>query len=111
MSIQEGFELNVVSANWVSGYVLEIFFSDDFSHEVDFGPFLEGSILPYVRKYVDVEQFKGFKISYGNLIWTDYDLCFSVEDLYSGDISVSGQSQRMVAEEEPEYRNGDSATD
>lgn len=111
MSIQEGIELKVVSASWASCYVLEITFSDGFSRKVDFGPFLERSVLPEVRKYVDVEQFKAFKISYGNLIWNDYDLCFSVEDLYSGDISASGQSQRMVAEEDPEYRTGDNANE
>jgi hypothetical protein len=58
---------------------------------------------------VDVEQFKGFTISYGNLIWNDYDLCFSIEDLYSGHIMVSGQSHRMVAEDDPEYRIDDEA--
>lgn len=111
MSLQKGIELNVVTANWVSGYVLEITFSDGFSHKVDFGPFLQGSVLPEVRKYADIEQFKGFKISYGNLIWNDYDLCFSIEDLYSGNFLAVDRSQRMVAENEPEYRIGDKDSD
>jgi len=106
MSIQEGIELNVVSAGWLSGYVLEVSFSDGFSRKVDFGPFLERSSLPEAKKFRDIEQFKGYSIRYGNLVWNDYDLCFSIGDLYSGRILSSGQSERMVAEDGPEYPMG-----
>jgi hypothetical protein len=104
MSIQEGIELNISSASWVSGYALEITFSDGVSHKVDFGPFLKGSVRPDVRKYLDLDRFKGFSISFGNLSWNDYDLCFPIEDLYSGEIIAQGVSDRMVAEDPVEYR-------
>ena len=104
MSIQEGIELNICSASWACGYVLEITFSDGFSHKVDFEPFLAGSVQPEVRKYLDLDTFKGFSISFGNLVWNDYDLCFPIGDLYSSEIIAHGISERMVAEGDAEYR-------
>lgn len=104
MKLREGIAVNVADARWLSEYLLEISFSDGFSRQVDFEPFLTESGLPDVRKYLDVEMFKAFSISFGNLVWNDYDMCFSVEDLYSGAINVFGKSQSMVAENDPEYR-------
>ena len=98
MSIQEGIELDVTSAVWASGYTLEITFSDGFSRKVDFEPFLKDSVQSEIRKYLDLDAFKGFVINFGNLMWNDYDLCFSIEDLYSGEIVMHGSSSRMVAE-------------
>lgn len=103
MSIQEGIELNITSAVWVSGYVLEITFSDGFSHKVDFRPFLEESVQPEIRKYLDLDAFKAFTIDYGNLLWNDYDLCFSIGDLYAGEIAIQGNADRMVAEDRAQY--------
>lgn len=104
MSIREGIELNVVSASWVSGYVLEIAFSDGFSRAVDFGSFLRDSVQSGIRKYLDIETFKGFAINFGNLMWSDYDLCFSIENLYSGQIQSMESTLIKVAEGGPEYR-------
>ncbi|VGO20037.1 hypothetical protein SCARR_02097 [Pontiella sulfatireligans] len=39
MSMQDGVELNVVSAEWNSDYQLEIGISDGLVRKVDFGPF------------------------------------------------------------------------
>ena len=35
---------------------------------------------------ISVELFKEFSIVYGRLDWNNYDLCFSIEDLYEGKI-------------------------
>jgi len=109
VSIKEGVELNIVSAVWISGHVLEITFSDGVLHKVDFERFLENSIQPEIRKYLDLDAFKGFTINFGNLIWNDYDLCFSIEDLYSGKVLARGNSDRMVAENHAEYGISDEA--
>ncbi len=104
MMLKEGVPLDVTRARWISGNLLEISFSDGFSRQVDFEPFLSGSGLPDIRKYLDVEKFKAVSISFGNLVWNDYDMCFSIEDLYAGSINAFGQSQSRVAENEPGYQ-------
>jgi hypothetical protein len=104
MKLKEGISVDVTDARWVSGYLLEISFSDGFSHKVDFESFLSEAIQPEIREYLDAEKFKAFSISFGNLVWNDYDMCFSIEDLYSGSINAFEQSQSMVAENELEYR-------
>jgi len=105
MSLREGVELNLTTAEWVSGYTIRLGFSDGFSRELNFQMFLEASSQPEIRKYLQEEQFKAFEISYGNLIWNDYDLCFSIEDLYSGNLFAQ-QQDSMVAEEPPEDGGG-----
>ena len=110
MKLKEGVPLDVTDARWISGNLLEISFSDGFSRQVDFEPFLAESGLPDVKKYLDVETFKAFSISFGNLVWNDYAMCFSIEDLYSGSITAFEQSHSMVAENGSKYqidRKGD----
>ena len=103
MSLQEGIELNIVQAEWIAGLMLKIEFSDGFSRSVDFEPFLSSSDLPVICAYLNVERFKGFSINYGNLVWNDYDLYFSIEDLYLGNLRATADSERLVAEDSPEY--------
>jgi hypothetical protein len=104
-SMNEGKELNVIDAVWVSACKLEISFSDGTKREVDFGPFLAQSDQPEIRKYLDVERFKAFEISYGNLVWNDYDLCFSIEDLYMGQLLAS-RCGRLQSCREPSRLQG-----
>lgn len=106
MSLEEGVELNITGVEWVSGYLLDLRFSDGESRMVDFEPFLVASSQPGIRKYLDLGQFKRFSLSYGNLVWNDYDLCFSIEDLYSGSLVADGALGGMVAEKAPEYGSG-----
>ena len=107
MSISEGIELNVEKAIWVSEYTVQVLFSDGAQKELDFRGFLTQSDQPEIRKYLDVEQFKAFEICYGNLVWNDYDLCFSIEDLYSGHLIVQEAVSSKVAEDSPDYQVGD----
>lgn len=108
MSLQEGVELNVTEARWISGLILEVVFSDGGSRKIDFGPFLTEAAHPDIRKYFDTELFKEYSINYGNLVWGNYDLCFPIEDLYSGCLTLEKEPDRMVAEDDPEYRAGES---
>jgi Protein of unknown function (DUF2442) len=77
-------QIEVVSAQYVGNYVIRILFSDGSNRQVDFKPFLESSVHPSIRKYLDEEKFKGFEIVDGNLNWNDYDLIFPLEDLFKG---------------------------
>lgn len=35
-----------------------------------------------IRKYEDENLFKSFDLKYGKILWNDYDLVFSIYDLY-----------------------------
>lgn len=76
--------IEVKSARYIGDYAIRVFFSDDFNRLVDFKPFLEKSLHPSIRKYLDEKKFQDYQITDGNLIWNDYDLIFPVEDLYEG---------------------------
>ena len=104
MSLEAGTELGIISAEYVPELQINLQFSDGFSRVLDFKPFLSGSEHPEIRTYLDETQFKGFSISYGNLLWNDYDLCFSIEDLYSGHLIGFEKVESLVAEDIPEYK-------
>jgi hypothetical protein len=72
------------SAKYIGDFAIRVFFSDGFNRLVDFKPFLETSLHPSIRKYLDEDRFKQFEIVDGNLNWNDYDLIFPIDDLYEG---------------------------
>jgi len=71
----------VVTAKHINNYVLDIQFSNGERKEVNFENFLEKSLHPAIKKYLDKEKFAQFEIKNGNVNWNNYDLIFPVEDL------------------------------
>jgi hypothetical protein len=78
--------VNVVAALQIDKYCLRLQFDDQTVQYIDFWPFLERSIHPDIRTYLDPERFAKFKVQHGELVWGDYDLCFPVMDLYRNTI-------------------------
>ena len=78
--------IEVKSARYIGDYAIRVFFSDGSYRLVDFKPFLESSLHPSIRKYLDETKFREFQIVDGNLNWNDYDLIFPIEDLFEGKI-------------------------
>ena len=76
--------IEIKSARYIGDYAIRVYFSDGFVKLVDFKAFLETSLHPSIRKYLDEDIFKNFQIVDGNLNWNDYDLIFPIEDLYEG---------------------------
>jgi len=76
--------IDIRSAKYIGDFAIRVFFSDGFNRLVDFKPFLETSLHPSIRKYLDEDRFKQFEIVDGNLNWNDYDLIFPIGDLYDG---------------------------
>jgi hypothetical protein len=76
--------LEIQSARYIGDYAIRVYFSDGMNKLVDFKPFLESSLHPSIRKYLDEVKFQGFQIVDGNLNWNDYDLIFPIENLYEG---------------------------
>jgi hypothetical protein len=76
--------IDIKSGRYIGDFAIRIYFSDGVSKLVDFKPFLESSLHPSIRKYLDESKFKEYKIIDGNLNWNDYDMIFPIEDLYKG---------------------------
>jgi hypothetical protein len=84
-NIEFGIDLiGIKSAKYIGDFAIRIFFSDGFNRLVDFKPFLEISLHPAIRKYLDEGKFKHFDIIDNNLNWNNYDLIFPIDDLYQG---------------------------
>ncbi len=78
--------IEIRSANYIGDFAIRVFFNDGFNRLVDFKPFLESSLHPSIRKYLDETLFVQFEIIDGNLNWNDYDMIFPVGDLHEGKI-------------------------
>lgn len=79
--------IEIISATYVSDYIISILFSDKSSRSIDFKSFLTKALHPSISKYLDISLFAQFKIVNGNLNWNDYDLIFPIHDLYEGKIA------------------------
>jgi len=78
--------LEILNADYIEGHQIRISFSDGKKVIVDFYPFLSASKHPEMRKYLDIDKFRKFKIQDGNLNWNEYDLIFPLEDLYKNNL-------------------------
>lgn len=74
--------LKIDKAEHAGEYRLMLSFSDGKEQTVDFGPFLENSRNPEIRKFLKPKNFKSFKLEDGDLMWGDFDLIFPIMDLY-----------------------------
>ena len=78
--------IEVKSAKYIGDYAIRVYFTDDTNRLVDFKSFLESSLHPSIRKYLDELRFQEFQIIHGNINWNDYDMIFPVGDLYEGNL-------------------------
>jgi hypothetical protein len=78
--------ITVERAKYIGDYKLELEFNDKTKQAIDFFPFLSSSLNPLIRKYLSPDEFSKFEIGEGDLEWNDYDLCFSIADLYENRI-------------------------
>ena len=101
MRLTRGVAVDIVRADRVGGYRLELAFSDGRVSTIDFGPFLRGSLNPATRLFLDEKRFKSFSLTHGNLVWGDYQMCFPIEDLYEGRIARETPASKVAAVAEP----------
>ena len=76
--------IEIKSAKYIGDFAIRVFFSDGFNRLIDFKPFLETSLHPSIRKYLNEDKFNTFDIIDGNLNWNNYDMIFPIDDLYQG---------------------------
>ena len=85
--------INIISAEQVGDYRLHVLFDDGLEQIIDFKPFLTRSRHPDIRKYLEPEKFAAFRIEYGELVWADYELCFSIIELYRNQLEGGRHSE------------------
>ena len=78
--------IDIIEAEYINPYKVHLWFSDGAEQILNFEPFLRNSHHPEIKKYLNQDLFKDFSIVYGRLDWNNYDLCFSMQDLYEGTI-------------------------
>lgn len=78
--------MEIVEAEYVSGYKIRLTFNDGLVRVMDFEPFLRKALNPGITKYRQLRNFKKFHLYYGDLMWGDFDMIFPITDLYHGTI-------------------------
>jgi hypothetical protein len=76
--------IEIKTAKYIGDFAVSVIFNDGINRIIDFKPFLEASLHPSIRKYLNEEKFKSFEIIDGNLNWNNYDMIFPINDLYQG---------------------------
>jgi len=76
----------IKEVRYLGDYNLSLLFNDGIQQTIDFYPFLSNSLNPLIKKYLDINEFKKFKLDAGDIEWNDYDLCFPIADLYENNI-------------------------
>ncbi len=64
--------IEIKSAKYIGDFAIRLVFNNGRNLLVYFKPFLESSMHPSIRKYLDETDFKQFSIVDGNLNWNDY---------------------------------------
>jgi hypothetical protein len=78
--------IEINNARYLDNYRIEFEFHDSTKKVVDFEEFLKHAKNPMLKKYLDLDTFKNFALSNGDIDWNDYELCFPIADLYDGHI-------------------------
>ena len=87
MIISEVDFIEITDVQSQEGYKLQLTFNDGKQHVVDLESFLKRSRHPEICKYLDHKLFQKFTFECGHVYWNDYDLSFSIDDLYEGSIT------------------------
>ncbi len=77
-----------LNASYLGEYKVSITFSDTVEKKVDFEKFLKEDKHNSVKKYLNLEKFKTFKIHNEKIIWGEnWDIIFPTQDIHLGNIS------------------------
>jgi hypothetical protein len=87
--------LNIMDAILMDGFRIALSFDDGKRQTVDFKHFLVSSHHLDVRAFLDPDRFAQFELRQSELVWSDYDLCFPIMDLYNN--TLLHQGMHLVA--------------
>jgi len=86
LGANEKIYLELTEAKSIAGYKLRLVFNDGTKRDMDFSPFLRQAQNPMLTKYRQLWNFKKFHLHYGDLMWGDFEMIFSIDDLHRGEI-------------------------
>ncbi len=73
--------MKVINATYLNDYKVELLFDDKKNQLIDLLSVLQSN--PVCKKYLDLIEFKKFKIEDGNIVWgKNWDMIFTIESLY-----------------------------
>lgn len=108
MSLAIGQAVDIVQVVEVGDFALRLTFSDGHASVVSFEPFLRRALNPQTRRFADRARFRSYTLRDGNLVWGDYEMCFSIEQLYGGSVGAGWETANAhpmaVAEDRADYR-------
>lgn len=79
----------IKEAFYIKDYQLKIIFTDKTVKNIDLHNFLSNSTHPLIRKYLDINLFKQFRIDYGTICWGDNDFDINPHKIYKGMYDVA----------------------
>lgn len=79
----------IAKAEYVNDYKLLIVFEDGQKRVADFYTFMSKCKLPCVKKFLDIDLFKQFRIEDGTVCWGDNEMDFNPLDIYCGFFEAS----------------------
>ncbi len=74
----------ITQATYLTDYRIRVLFDDGTRRDIDLYGFLSSSKMPLVRKYLDLEKFRQFKIEDGTLAWGDNEFDLNPINIYKG---------------------------
>ena len=81
--VKEG-NLGIISADYVSEFIVELHLTDGKTEKVDFLPLFLKYVKGDNRKYFSPAQFKKFKVANGNIFWgRNEDIIFTLDSILS----------------------------
>jgi len=78
--------IHILKADYVREYKINFSFSDGVERLIDFSGFLNNAKNPMTKKYLDEKLFKNYSVNYGDILWNNYEMCFTIWDLHKGKI-------------------------
>ncbi len=78
--------ITIEHATYLEHYKIKLVFSDGSERIVDFESFLQKALNPMTTQFRDLKKFKHFHLENGDLLWGNYEMCFTIWDLYEGTI-------------------------
>jgi len=86
----------IVKAEYIEDYKIRVVFKDGTIKIADFKPFLSKTHLWQVKKFLDKELFKKFKVEYGVLRWGDNQFDIGPASIYNGDFDIKTKCTRTT---------------
>ena len=76
------------TAEYIKDYMIRVVFEDNSIKTIDLKPFIQKSQHPAVKKFLDINLFKKFKVEFGSLCWEGGQFDISHQAIYRGDFDA-----------------------